>query len=203
MNRRAHQVLDIAQHARSLRQCRLFIIQPDRCHHCKFCNRCNLKMDHHCPWVGNCIGFHNYKFFVLMVFYGFLNSVYFTYIYRDVIKFLIVFEKVNLSLIQIICFKLLLFLGLYIFVIVIMIFLFFFLFFHLMIIFGNYTTYEYITKVIRNRYNDKQEVLAEITESRYSLGAYENFKQVFGDYIFLWLIPINLLGKLNLISREK
>lgn len=38
--------------------------KPERCHHCSACRRCCLKMDHHCPWMGNCIGFYNYKFFV-------------------------------------------------------------------------------------------------------------------------------------------
>lgn len=50
-------------------------LQPPRSGHCHMCQQCVLKMDHHCVYMGNCIGFNNHKHFILMLFYLMIGSI--------------------------------------------------------------------------------------------------------------------------------
>ena len=42
----------------------MLVIQ-DNTKHCKICNRCCHKFDHHCLWLNNCIGGNNYSYFII------------------------------------------------------------------------------------------------------------------------------------------
>jgi len=49
--------------------------RPPRAHHCKICKKCTLKMDHHCHWVANCVGYYNQKNFYQFLFYSTLGDI--------------------------------------------------------------------------------------------------------------------------------
>ncbi|VWU50630.1 palmitoyltransferase, putative [Hepatocystis sp. ex Piliocolobus tephrosceles] len=145
--------------------------KPDRAHYCRSLNRNVLKMDHYCPWFANCIGFYNYKFFLLSLFYVNICCLYILINCRSALPDFnsnpnVLFNEVFYLFLEIV-------LAAVIFIIICPFFLF-----QLFLTSKNYTTLEFCVIPERRKWN------------MYDLGVEENFKNVLGNNILLWFFPI-------------
>uniref|UniRef100_A0A4W3I3P3 Palmitoyltransferase n=1 Tax=Callorhinchus milii TaxID=7868 RepID=A0A4W3I3P3_CALMI len=171
----------------AIRYCdRCQAMKPDRCHHCSACDMCILKMDHHCPWVNNCVGFSNYKFFLLFLAYSLL---YCLFIAATVLQYFIKFWTLCRRKSSVNCPKGKLqdthakFHVLFLFFVAAMFFISLLSLFsyHIWLVSKNRSTIEAFRAAVFRNGPDK---------NGFSLGFTKNLKQVFGDQGKYWLLPI-------------
>ncbi len=158
------------------------IPKPPRTHHCHVCGRCQMKMDHHCPWISNCVGFGNIKFFYLFMLYllagcGFIVTLTFplffwsphkgTDLWQDHSPF-VVFAMV-------LC-------GAIFFAIGVMLIM------HTFLILTNQTTIEFYHNREMRRQAERQ---GKVYLNPYDVGYLKNAQAVFGvgRFWFSWLLP--------------
>mmetsp|Transcript_68535 Transcript_68535/g.135464 ORF Transcript_68535/g.135464 Transcript_68535/m.135464 type:complete len:293 (+) Transcript_68535:98-976(+) len=149
--------------------------KPDRCHHCRICKTCILRMDHHCPWLATCVGYRNHKYFFLSVFYALLACGFVVItMSASLWKALYVEEVSSLH-------RFLLMFGMTLTTIMAVLLKFFFAF-HVRLMFVATTTVEFCEKKTRR--------LPGSWMPDYRNGWYEDIRAVLGPQPFLWLLPL-------------
>ena len=161
-----------------IRMCqRCLRTKPDRCHHCSQCNKCILKMDHHCPWVANCIGFYNYKYFISMLLHASLscllivvntNRLLIVTLSKDDVDYRVAYFIVTA----------------YVLACVFGFIITAFFCFHMWLISKHYTTIEFCEK--------RKTESAFKDQSPYNTGVYQNLKTILGPNPLLWFLPVRM-----------
>eukprot|EP01095_Lingulamoeba_sp_RSL-Kostka_P004907 TRINITY_DN1614_c2_g1_i2.p1 TRINITY_DN1614_c2_g1~~TRINITY_DN1614_c2_g1_i2.p1 ORF type:complete len:172 (+),score=18.60 TRINITY_DN1614_c2_g1_i2:111-626(+) len=152
------------------------IVKPERTHHCSSCNSCRMKFDHHCPYVGNCIGAYNYKYFLLMIIYS-ISFILFLVIACGTKYAFVSWNGINQAEIQI-------FIGLSIGILFLFLLIPLFLT-HIRLLLFNLTTQESIG--INNKYYSPDTIS---NLKKYNTTFKNNFIEIFGDDFLLWFVPI-------------
>jgi len=155
--------------------------KPDRCHHCRLCKVCVLKMDHHCPWIMNCVGFANHKFFFLLVLYTVLTCLYIT-------ATLSVAVQESMYMDMPVSRRFLMVLGLTL-AITMGTLTSLFLTFHTWLMAKGLTTIEHCEKRSGQASQSAEVCVGSLRSSPYDLGVWENLKEALGSPWF-WLLPI-------------
>lgn len=160
--------------------------KPDRAHHCSSCEKCILKMDHHCPWFAECIGFANQKFFIQFLLY---TTVYSTFIllvtsvqlYRWFHSGRYAEEFINIPILQI-----------WILAIVVTISMYVFSWFTIRQITHNQTTIEmYGQRRYRREFEIRHGIPPSSDMNVFDLGTSgANWREVMGDSWIEWIFPI-------------
>eukprot|EP00438_Fugacium_kawagutii_P020629 Skav223012 [mRNA] locus=scaffold1422:77970:78995:+ [translate_table: standard] len=143
--------------------------KPDRAHYCSNL-QCNvLRMDHYCPWMSNCIGHFNYKYFLQFLAYTVVSSSLSFFVMLKAIYDQVFVPGTTVTILG--CAGLA---GLLASVLTP------FFVFHVWMLSKNMTTIEFCEKLEAGNYI-----------SPYDAGAWANFRSVLGGNVLLWFLPVH------------
>ncbi|CAD7948168.1 unnamed protein product, partial [Amoebophrya sp. A120] len=152
--------------------------KPDRAHHCRVLGKCVLKMDHHCPWICNTVGFYNHKYFMLILFYATCCLWILFFSLQPFIRQIITESATGMMELPAVSLFLLIFAASIGFLLGIVVTSFFA--FHLYLVSINSTTIEFCEKQGQWEMQDQFE---------FDLGCFANFKAAYGENFFCWCLP--------------
>jgi hypothetical protein len=124
------------------------IARPFRSTHCKDCDNCTLRFDHHCPWLGSCVGKRNYIFFYFYLMFLNFNNFFILSICSLGIYNKIISSEIKIYLLLIKCLPSI-FTTLYL--LIIMFFTTGLFLHHTRFIFSNITTKEELKKLVHSK----------------------------------------------------